>query len=162
MEEEVEALSLYLELEKLRFEESLNYSIVVAENVVEDVHSIPSLLVQPYVENALKHGLLHKKDDRQLSITFQYHGSSNILECEIKDNGIGRERSMELNKMRNPNHQSFATGATKTRLELLNYTTEKPIGENIEDLYDEQGLPSGTKVVLSIPIVEPSTLEVEK
>ena len=125
VEEEVEALNLYLELEKLRFEESLNYSISVNETVEPDILSIPSLLVQPYVENALKHGLLHKKEDRNLSISFHYQSEPDILECIIEDNGIGRERSTELNKLRNPNHQSFATSATKTRLELLNFTTEK-------------------------------------
>ena len=153
LREEIEALNLYLELEKLRFEDSLSYTLIIDENVDSDHTPIPSLIVQPYVENAIKHGLLHKKHNRKLSISFHVQQSAQVLECIIVDNGIGRKRSEEINKMRNPEHKSFAINATKTRLELLNYNSDTSIGEKIEDLFDENGDSIGTKVVLSIPII---------
>jgi tetratricopeptide (TPR) repeat protein len=150
--EEIEALNIYLELEKMRFEDSLTYTITVEENINTELFAIPSLLIQPYVENALKHGLLHKEQGRKLSIKFGYYAESKHLVCEIEDNGIGRKKSMKINKLRNPNHKSFASSATKKRLELLNYGSKKIIGEETQDLLDSNGLAKGTKVILNIPM----------
>lgn len=150
--EEIRALNLYLELEKMRFEDSLTYEISVREEVNENTLSIPSLIIQPYVENALKHGLLHKESDRKLIINIDYNSDRQLLLCEIIDNGIGRIRSGQINLIRNPNHKSFASGATKRRLELLNNTTNKTTAEYIEDLYNEDGIAVGTKVTLTIPV----------
>jgi two-component sensor histidine kinase len=157
IQEEIEALQLYLDLEKLRFEESLVYEIDV--NPAIDIYSIsiPTLLVQPYVENAIKHGLLHKKHEQKLSVYFDFGPDEGSIVCSITDNGIGRVKSAEINKMRSPNHKSFATEATKTRLELLNYNNSHPIGEQVLDLYGAQGEPQGTKVILSIPILDFAT-----
>ena len=69
-----------------------------------------------------------------------------------EDNGVGRIRSREINQMRNPNHQSFASGATKRRLELLNTSGKRATGEHIEDLYVQNTLATGTKVTLTIPV----------
>ncbi len=149
--EELESLNLYLELEKLRFEDKLNYNISVDENLNEDCYTIPTMFIQPYVENALKHGLLHKKEDRKLSIEFNLI-ESDILECVITDNGIGRERSEQINSRKNILHKSFALKASKNRLELLNYKSDKKIGVEIKDLYNDHGTPQGTKVMLKIPL----------
>lgn len=153
IKEEVEALKLYLELEKLRFD-TLEFGIYLDEEIDENLISIPALLVQPYVENALKHGLLHRREGKELFISFRLVKEHDLIECEIVDNGIGRVASAEVNKMRNPNHESFATKATKKRLEMLNYGHKKPIGENVIDLYNEEGRATGTRVVLRIPILE--------
>lgn len=154
IQEEVEALALYLELEKLRFEESLTYEIKVDPAIDTHLISIPTLLIQPYVENALKHGLLHKRGDRILSVSFETDQQQSIVICSITDNGIGRTQSAEINKMRATSHKSFATEATKTRLELLNYNNANPVGEQVIDLYDEDGLAIGTKAILKIPVQE--------
>lgn len=156
--EELNAMKLYLELEKLRFGDSLNYEIATSPEVNMET-PIPSLLLQPYVENAIKHGLLHKKGDRKLNVSIGLIGE--FLQAEISDNGVGRSRSMEINKSKNPNHKSFATSATKSRLELLNMDKEQPIIEEIIDLEDEAGNPAGTKVILKIPQAE-SPLEDER
>ncbi len=150
--ERIETIEGYLELEKLRFEEKLSYELIISEKLITDDIFIPTVLIQPYVENALKHGLLHKKESRKLVIRFGYNVESNHLVCEIEDNGIGRKKSNEINKMRNPNHKSFASNATKNRLELLNYGSKKVIGEEIHDLFDSDGLAKGTKVILNIPV----------
>lgn len=154
IQEETEALRLYLDLEKLRFEESFVYEVGVNAEIDAYSISIPTLLVQPYVENALKHGLLHKKGEQKLSIFFDFSPDQEFIICYITDNGVGRIKSGEINKMRNPNHKSFATEATKTRLELLNYNNENPIGIQMIDLYDEVGQALGTKVVLNIPLLD--------
>jgi ligand-binding sensor domain-containing protein len=150
--EEIEALKLYLELEKMRFEESLTYEIIIEDKVIENTLSIPSLIIQPYVENAIKHGLLHKESDRKLTVGISYDSYHQSLLCVIEDNGVGRIKSREINQMRNPNHKSFASGATKRRLELLNTSGKRATGEQIEDLYGENALAIGTKVTLTIPV----------
>lgn len=147
--EEVEALSLYLELEKLRFEDSLEYIISVHKNV-DITLEIPSLLLQPYVENAIKHGLLHKKEGRKLDVLLTQE--NDILQCEIIDNGVGRKKSAEINQMRNPDHKSFATKATQSRIELLNQDRMIPIQENVTDAFSDLEEFCGTRVLLKIPV----------
>jgi len=110
------------------------------------------MLIQPYVENAIKHGLLHKQGEKVLLIQFKLENESNLL-CIITDNGIGRKRSAEINQLRAKKHTSFATGATLKRLELLNNDNEHRIRVEFEDLKDERGQDSGTKVLLFIPIM---------
>ena len=148
--EETEALNLYLQLEKLRFEDSLTCSIDIGDDVNTE-QLIPSLLLQPYVENAVKHGLLHKESERILKIDIK-SDHEGLLICEVIDNGVGRKKSQEINKMRNPGHKSFASEATTSRLSLLNLDRENPIEEEILDLVDENGNPQGTKVTIRIPL----------
>lgn len=145
--EEIECLDIYLQLEKLRFEDKFEYSLNGIEN--NDHLKIPTMLIQPYVENAIKHGLLHKKDNRKLTISFEILSSQSMLKCIILDNGIGR---VKANEMQNKKHNSFATEATAHRLELLNFGKEKKIGVEIKDLYEET-IAIGTKVTLLIPIL---------
>lgn len=151
LEDEIKVLELYLQLEALRFEEKFNYNIEVAENVhTADIY-LPSMLIQPYVENAVKHGLLHIQHEKILTIVFNVD-TQNILICTITDNGIGRKRSNELNEMRQKKYTSFATGATQKRLELLNHERETAIAVVYDDLHDANGNASGTKVTLKIPV----------
>jgi len=152
LDDELKSLLIYLELEALRFETHFQYKIDVDENVFAPDIQIPAMLIQPYVENAIKHGLLHKQGEKQLLIQFRLENEETLL-CMITDNGIGRKRSAEINQLRARKHTSFATGATLKRLELLNYGNEQRITVNFEDLKDERGQDSGTKVLLFIPIV---------
>jgi len=152
VQDEVHNLNLYLELEKLRFEEKLEYTFQIDKAIQSDAVYIPTMLIQPYVENALKHGLLHKKENRELHVTIS-KVSNTIVECIIVDNGVGREKSKEINQKRTAQHKSFALKATTERLDLLNYGREKKIGVEIIDL-KENGEAKGTKVVLRIPILK--------
>ena len=149
LKEEIECLNIYLELEKLRFEEKFSYKITSLESN-EDI-KIPTMLIQPYVENAIKHGLLHKKTDRVLEIFFEMLKEEQMLKCTVLDNGIGRERASQL---RNKKYQSFATKANQNRLELLNFGKEKKIGVTIDDLINDNNEPIGTQVTLLIPILK--------
>ncbi len=152
LEDELKSLLLYLELEALRFETHFQYKIEVDDQIFAPDILLPAMLIQPYVENAIKHGLLHKQGEKQLLVHFKLENEETLL-CTITDNGIGRKRSAEINQLRARKHTSFATGATLKRLELLNYGNEQRITVNFEDLKDERGQDSGTKVLLFIPIV---------
>ena len=150
--EEVHNLNLYLELEKLRFEDELSYSFNVEGKVNSELIKIPTMLIQPYIENALKHGLLHKRDNRILSVSISQYSSS-LVQCIIEDNGVGRKKSEEIKSRLKPNHKSFALNANTQRLDLLNYGKERKIGVEIIDLMENDG-PKGTKVILTIPIIK--------
>lgn len=151
LEEELKALQLYLQLEKDRFEDALDYFITVDEKIDTITTKIPSLFLQPYIENALKHGLLHKKDNRILTISFGLKDTKNELICMINDNGIGREASELLNHKRAHLHKSFATSANLKRVELINKTREKKTSVTIEDLFDDNNNSKGTEVTITIP-----------
>nr|WP_294936312.1 histidine kinase [uncultured Flavobacterium sp.] len=148
LREEIECLDTYLQLEKLRFEDKFSYTIT--SSISNEEIKIPTMLIQPYVENAIKHGLLHKKDNRNLSINFELLKEEKMLRCIILDNGIGREKAAQL---RNVNHRSFATEATQHRLDLLNFGRERKIGVTIDDLVNDDKNAIGTKVTLLIPIL---------
>jgi Histidine kinase/Y_Y_Y domain/Two component regulator propeller len=152
LEDEIKMLELYLELEALRFEEHFNYTIRVDDSVDKENIHLPAMLIQPNIENAVKHGLLHKVGEKQLDIHFSIK-NNHILCCTITDNGIGRKRSGEINAQRLNKHTSFATGATQKRLELLNHNSKQPIELTYEDLYDDHGNATGTKVTIHIPLL---------
>ncbi len=149
LSEEIKALEIYLELEKNRFEDLLDYTISVSEEIQTKSIKIPSLFIQPYVENALKHGLLHKPNDRQLTIIFKLNALKDALICSIEDNGIGIKASQEINALRSPLHKSFATNANEKRVELLNSNRERKITVDTVDLALAKA--AGTRVVIMIP-----------
>lgn len=149
LNEEIHALSLYLELEKMRFSEDFNYTITVAENIEPELIKFPPMIIQPYVENALKHGLLHKNGQKNLTIHFDLVGNDLIV--KVEDNGIGRNKSEEINEKRNQKHNSFSVKANNTRLEILNRGLKHKVGTQYIDNVNELGVPSGTTVIITIP-----------
>jgi LytS/YehU family sensor histidine kinase len=150
LSDEIETLDLYLKLEKIRFEEDFVFSIQCDTSIDKEQTYIPSFLLQPFVENAIKHGLLHQNGEKKISVSFEKLSTYSI-KCEIQDNGIGRTASAKLNEKRK--YQSFATKASQNRLELLNQSAEDKIELQIFDLYDEQQQSLGTKVIVTIPII---------
>ncbi|QSS96257.1 histidine kinase [Psychroflexus sp. ALD_RP9] len=150
LEEEVDTLEKYLELEQLRFSQNFKYQILTDSIIDLDSIEIPTMIIQPYVENAIKHGLFHKKGDCNLNINFSLETQS-VLKCIITDNGIGRAKAKVLNKKKSKLNQSFASQATASRLDLLNQKSFEKIGVKITDLI-ENNEPKGTKVSLTIPI----------
>lgn len=146
--EEVENLRLYLELESIRYE-NFSYELTV-DPAVERLH-IPPMLIQPYIENAFKHGLLHKGNaEKRLIIHFDL-ADKNLLHCMIKDNGIGRSRSEEIKSgQTHKQHIPFATTATQKRLQLLNYKKKKSINVLYTDLKDSNMNAIGTQVDIFI------------
>lgn len=150
--EEIKAMELYLELEAMRFEENFNYTLMVSPQLKTDEIKIPAMIIQPYIENAIKHGLLHKRNSRKLAVSFAPGLNSDVLICKVTDNGIGRKQSQELNIIRNRTYTSFATGATQKRLELLNAERKAQIAVVYDDLLHADGTPAGTTVTLNIPV----------
>lgn len=150
LDQELKALHLYLELEKVRFEEELTYNISVDEGLTLETIKIPSLFIQPYIENAIKHGLHHKINNRKLAVSFKKQ--SERLICEITDNGIGREAAQKLKESQTQYYKSFATRANTERVELINKDRLQKIEVIISDLTDENQQPTGTRVSIQIPI----------
>jgi len=150
LEEELNALKLYLELEKVRFEDELEYAITIDEQLKTKQIKVPSLFIQPYVENALKHGLLHKLKDRKLHIEAKII-EQNKLQITVQDNGIGREQSEKL-KRPNQHYKPFATKANEERVHLYKNKLKRDITITTNDLYDENDVAAGTKVVITMPI----------
>ena len=145
LDKEIEILNLYLELESLRFDR--DFSFLIEKIELKNVsYKLPAMLLQPYVENAVKHGLLHKKGAKELRIIFSEIG--NKLECIIKDNGVGRIKSGQINLRREPKHNSFSSQANQKRLDLINQTSKNKVNLEIVDLYNGNE-PAGTKVIFS-------------
>ncbi|MDP9079782.1 MAG: tetratricopeptide repeat protein [Bacteroidota bacterium] len=152
LEEEIEQLQLYIEIEKARFGDSIEICINVDPSLDLEGIMLPPMLIQPHVENAIKHGLLHQTGEKKLSIKIS--GIQNIgeLTIEISDNGIGRQQSFSINRQ-NPGHRSFSTTATEKRIELINGIFDKKIKLEIIDKKDSEGKPVGTSVIIHIPVM---------
>jgi len=147
---EIEMLALYLELENLRFEDSLEVKFAVNQRLDTDNIKIPAMLIQPYVENAVVHGLFHKKGSKYLFIKID-KTEGEYLEIIIEDNGIGRTKSQMINQ-HHRGHESFANEANEKRIDLLNQYSGKKIILEITDKTDELGVGTGTIVKLLIPL----------
>ncbi len=144
-EQEIKLLEIYLSLEKLRFKKDFEYEIVY--NDVDDI-MLPPLLIQPFIENSLLHGLLHKEGEKRLKISFSL---KDVLICVIEDNGVGREKSKAIKLRQKSEHESFSGKAIHKRFEILSDVFEGNFGYVYEDLYNNDEA-IGTKVTLSIPV----------
>jgi ligand-binding sensor domain-containing protein len=148
IKEEIESLTTYLELEKLRFGDEFQYQIIKNPGV-SDLFEIPSMIIQPFVENAMKHGLLNKNGDKRLIIRF-VQNQKEWIEIFIQDNGIGREKSRLINQKRKDKPTSFATKAIDNRIDLMNKNLKKKISLEITDI-TENRVVTGTLVHIKIP-----------
>ncbi len=150
--EDLESLKLYLELEQMRFEGKFDYEISIAPEVDLDYDVMPPLLMQPYVENAILHGLNPRPDKGRLTI--EISSKNNFLICTIIDNGIGRRRASEIRKtMPYRDYKSFGMKITEERLRILNEIGNSSLSVTIEDIEGFNGTDSGTKVYLYVPLI---------
>jgi len=150
---ELEMLDGYLEMESNRFKTKFEYEIHVDEHIVTADIEIPSMLIQPYVENAIWHGLLPKegKGELKISMTVKKNHGGDYLHCVIRDNGIGRVKAKELKETKILNQKSMGIRVTEERMHLLSIAKNKKPEVKITDLY-EGGIASGTQVELTIPL----------
>jgi len=154
LEDTITLLKLYLEMESLRFGDAFTYDIELPEDESRKkilFAMLPPMILQPFVENAIKHGLLPKRGDARLRIRFEWK-EPNFLYCEVQDNGIGREQREALKKKSQADHISKGIENTRQRLKLMNELRNNKMEFNIRDLYDSQGLPAGTRVECLIPV----------
>ncbi|MEO7121194.1 MAG: two-component regulator propeller domain-containing protein [Ginsengibacter sp.] len=147
LDKELETIDLYIQLEALRLDMQLQYKKIIAENVVAEFEKVPPLILQPFVENALWHGLSRKEGEKKITITISIANS--WLICNITDNGIGRVQAQELKSKSVAMHEPKAVSITRKRLIDFNEDDSvNPIA--FTDLYDDKNNPSGTQVIVSI------------
>jgi len=152
IESEVEALKTYLELENLRFENKFDFSINIDDKIDVENYKIPTLLIQPFVENSIIHGINHKQDKGNISIEFNKNNGT--IQCNIEDDGIGRKKSTKINKQIQKNHKSAGTEITENRLKIINSLYKTGFRVDYIDLEDENNQPNGTRVEIIIPVIE--------
>lgn len=148
LKEEIESLKIYMDLEQLRFENKFKIHFTVSENLAQETINVPPLFIQPFVENAIKHGLVHKKESGNLWILIKEQNEK-TLKIIVEDDGVGRKKSSEINKKRN-GHKSFAVNAIQERISL--YKKEKlfDILVNFKDKISKTNISQGTLVTITI------------
>jgi len=149
LERELEALKLYLELESLRFENKFEYKISVDGSVDTTVLKVPPLVIQPYAENAIWHGLMQKREKGHLEI--ELYAENQILFYKITDDGIGRKKATDLKSKSGLMQKSMGMRITADRIAMIEQQNKTPI--TITDLVLSDGSPGGTEVLIKIPVI---------
>lgn len=154
LKDEIQSLELYIQMEQLRCNYSFDYEINCSENIDLNDDEIPGMLIQPYVENAIWHGLAYIKN-RKGMLKINLNKIDDFLKCTIDDNGIGRKKSMEIKAQSLKPHQSVGMSITKERLDILNSVQNSKLSVNIIDKINQQTQdPEGTIVEIFIPLTE--------
>jgi hypothetical protein len=149
---EVEQLRLYMELEQLRFNHKFDYQLQIQGIVSPEQVFIPPMIIQPYIENAILHGVAHKKDKGHILVSIAL--GVDCLECVVEDNGVGRQKAQELKRHSISTHKSVGLQVTEERLYLISRHKGKRGSVQMIDLYDDDNTPSGTKVSIQLPFME--------
>lgn len=145
--DELNMLKLYLKLENMRFSNEIDVKIKMDDRIDPDFHEIPSMVIQPFIENAIIHGLTPKLSGNK-TIILEFVLEETGITCMIEDNGIGRARAAKI-KLEKENHsKSLGMKITQDRLELLCEQYKKELSFSVIDLYDEDKSPAGTRIVL--------------
>ena len=151
LQKELETLRLYIELEAMRFKSKVHYEINVDSAIDQQFTEIPPLLLQPYVENAIWHGLMHKKEGGNIKIDVS-QPSEHLLYIEITDNGVGRELAATYKSKSATRQKSYGLKMTSERIDIINQLYKTQANVNIIDLKDAMNNATGTKVTIQIPI----------
>ncbi len=151
LSDELNALTLYLELESIRFKDKFDYEINVDDEIDALMYKVPTMLIQPYVENSICHGLMPMETKGKVKIDIKL--VNDYLTCTIEDNGIGRDTARERNTENKNNHNSLGTRIVASRLELVNALYGSCLKTTYTDLRDPDGRPAGTRVEMQIPVM---------
>jgi len=153
LHEELKMIHLYIELEQLRFDQCFDYELQLGEELDEHDMYLPGMLLQPYVENAIWHGIINLENSRRGKLVIGFSREDETLVITITDNGVGRELAKSFRK--DINHQSMAMDLTEKRLMAINRLVNIEQAQvTVTDLYDEQGEASGTLVEIRLPIIQ--------
>lgn len=148
---EMDAISLYIEMERMRFHDAFTCTWTLQDGLYAEEVMLPPMLLQPYVENAVWHGLMHRNKGGHLSMNTIKVGDKLIH--TITDNGIGRKAAAKIKAASSPTHTSMGTRITADRLSLLRDVYQITAEVHTEDLYDNEHLPAGTKVTVITPYI---------
>jgi ligand-binding sensor domain-containing protein len=149
LSEELELLKVYMLLEGERFGKKITYQLDIQEGLEQQQLMVPPMLIQPFIENAIRHGILHKPGKGE--IILRLYIREKLLFCEVEDDGVGRKRAMEIKQEQGLLHKSFALSINTARLQLLTRSLNSLYFFDITDKQDQQGLPAGTLVKLILP-----------
>ncbi len=150
LEKELGMLQVYLQLQQLRYEGKFNFKIDVVENLDPENLKIPPMLAQPFIENAVEHGMRHKAEKGLIKVLFQKTDKN--IRVTVEDDGVGREAAMKLRKKDKP--QSLAISITRERLAVLGKKYRRKFMVRITDLQDARHQAAGTQVELTMPVEE--------
>ncbi len=142
-------MKLYMNIENMRFSNEINFKIKVDDAINIEATKVPSLILQPFLENSLWHGLSSKTEDKKIELNV-FKSSSGYITFEIIDNGIGRIASKKIKDRKRLKQKSVGINITKARLANFSKAFPNSYTLEIEDLYDNE-TPSGTKIILQIP-----------
>jgi tetratricopeptide (TPR) repeat protein len=151
LNDELDALTLYLELERIRFKDKFDFKINVDEEIDVLLFKVPTMLIQPYVENSICHGLIPAERNGFIEIDLKLE--KDYISCSIEDNGIGREASQKRKAKSENNHNSLGTQIVSSRLDLVNALYGTSLKIIYTDLKNDKGEPEGTRVEIHIPII---------
>jgi LytS/YehU family sensor histidine kinase len=150
LDSELEALNLYLDLEALRFEHHFAYTVSVEDDLDVSMLQVPPLIIQPYVENAIWHGLMSKKEKGHLKV--EIFQQEDMLCCKIIDDGIGRKKAAEMKSKSTSTYKSMGIGITADRIAMLHQNNQPDTYLTITDLVRADGSAGGTAVTLKLPV----------
>jgi two-component sensor histidine kinase len=157
IEDEINYLNTYLNLEQMRFRNRFNYTIQADKSMLPVQSMIPGMVIQPYVENAVRHGLPPNQDDRgQIDIHFSQ--SNAFIYCSIRDNGMGRKQTLAIKATKAGGHQSRGMALTQERIDLMNKHLDANIQITIIDHENREGIATGTEVIITFPLIKKITV----
>jgi tetratricopeptide (TPR) repeat protein len=152
LQKEIETILHYLELQKVRYAGQFTYNLTVDERIDGESMMVPPMLAQPFIENAIEHGIRHKETAGHVDVRFSLE--RNLIRFEVEDDGIGRERAREIRLKQKQVHRSLSTSIAHDRLNRLNKKLKTKIRLEITDLKNDRGEACGTKVAFGIPVTE--------
>ena len=149
--ENIEHLQCYLEMEKLRFDDSFGFRIIVEDNIDKEETLIPTLMIQPLAENAIWHGLMNKDGNKKLTIRFSRRAG--VISCSIEDNGIGINRAIQMRRMNKSPHQSVGLTNLRNRIKIMNEKYDLDCSLVLTDLNEINTEQTGTCALLQLNVI---------
>ncbi|MFD2189125.1 tetratricopeptide repeat-containing sensor histidine kinase [Aquimarina celericrescens] len=157
LKNELELIDLYVDLQKLRFRDKIEYIKEIDPKLLEETIQIPAMIIQPIVENAILHGIVNKKEKGTVKLSLHY--ICNGIKCVVEDNGVGRKEAIRNKQGKTNRHLSISSINTSERIRILKKNGYKKVTYHIEDLFSKKGVSLGTRVSIILPILKPNDTE---